>query len=804
MLFHLVLLQPVAQSSTWVAAQGATMPGFLAHASSLFSSGSHRNQNTNCHHFSQQPKARNTIHQSDFPICRQVLPKACFPKGMEAAGGKLFHCQNVRTKLNAAARANPEYEDDIDHEHVYHDSDGVTFCRRQPKESVYDHIIIGSGVGGLTVASLLAQVLSTKSRTVKTTRNERKDNEPISILVLEQHYVLGGNTHTWSSRRRRNKVNNEYEFGVGIHYVGDVGDDKYDQAGKQKASKLGVSISRLLKAVTPHDDPIRWKALPDHFDSVLLGKYTEEHLAEHSPMLRRYDIIAKKQAEVLKQQFCKAPHHAAIIDQYFRLVEQAYKSFHRSLTFKMLPKRLVQLLLSLRITKFLDNRFSSKWSRLTVQEVLDSLFLDQSSSKNASDKTLYAKDDDDLRRVLQYSWGDYGTPPDKAPFAMHALLTNHYLNGAYYPRGGPKQITEKFLKGVREAAASIASAAQTKKSRNAVTCTFCTSAPVRRILVENDKNGRERATGVELHNGRRITARQSVVSNAGYINTVSKLLPSNVTFRLTDSSLQKNSSLQNGPTGVCLYVGLKGGAEKYKLPQQQLWMFPDDAPMAKLMASYPDTLEQACKSMKPSDWSPVFVTSPSAKDAKYWKDNHAGRCTLEIISAAPWSWFSDFVDRIPRNADEGHVDMGGHPGSHGPAYEDAKAFLAQSLWSRARQGLIEFGADASLLPVQLSSVDYFDMGTPLTYAHYLYSHQGAFYGLDHDVTRFDAKTYYLDLRPDNVANIQGLFLTGQDVGTCGMAGALLGGYLCATRMLGMHNPFSLLEKVEQYRERNKT
>jgi len=589
-------------------------------------------------------------------------------------------------------------------------------------------------------------------------------------------------------------VNNEYEFGVGIHYVGDVGDQKASN------SKLGVSVSRLLKAVTPQDDPIVWETLPDHFDSVLLGKYTGEH---SSSMLRRYDIIAKKQAEALKEQFCKAPHHAAIIDQYFRLVEQAVKSFRRSMIFKMLPKRLVRLLLNLRITRYLDSRFSSKWSRLTVQEVVDSLFLDQTLSKSASDKTLYAKDDHDLRRVLQYAWGDYGTPPDKAPFVMHALLTDHYLNGAYYPKGGPKKITEKFLKGVQQAAASTAGAAQNKQSRNAVTCTFCTSSPVRRILVETDKDGREHATGVELHNGRRITARQSVVSNAGYINTVSKLLPSNVTIRSTDSLLQNNSSLQNGPTGVCLYVGLKGGAEKYKLPQQQLWMFPDDAPMAKLMASYPDTLEQAYKSMKPSDWCPLFVTSPSAKDAKYWKTNYAGRCTLEIISTAPWSWFSDFVSKIPLDADEGHVDMARHSGSHGPAYENAKAFLAQSLWLRARQGLIEFGADASLLPVQLNSVDYFDLGTPLTYAHYLYSHQGAFYGLDHDVTRFNAKTYYLHLRPDNFANIKGLFLTGQDVATCGMAGALIGGYLCATRMLGMHNPFSLLGKVERDRERKK-
>lgn len=59
----------------------------------------------------------------------------------------------------------------------------------------YDVIIIGSGVGGLTSASILAQ-------------------QGKSVLVLEKHYIAGGLTHTY----KRLGV----EWDTGVHYVGEV------------------------------------------------------------------------------------------------------------------------------------------------------------------------------------------------------------------------------------------------------------------------------------------------------------------------------------------------------------------------------------------------------------------------------------------------------------------------------------------------------------------------------------------------------------------------------------------------------
>ena len=64
-------------------------------------------------------------------------------------------------------------------------------------DEYYDAIVIGSGIGGLTSAAILSKAGK-------------------KVLVLEQHYTAGGYTHSYSR--------NGYEWDVGVHYIGEVGD----------------------------------------------------------------------------------------------------------------------------------------------------------------------------------------------------------------------------------------------------------------------------------------------------------------------------------------------------------------------------------------------------------------------------------------------------------------------------------------------------------------------------------------------------------------------------------------------------
>ena len=74
---------------------------------------------------------------------------------------------------------------------------GVSY-KRTPIKGTYDAIVIGSGIGGLTTAAILAK--HAKKR----------------VLVLERHYTAGGYTHSFTRPG--------YEWDVGVHYVGQVGD----------------------------------------------------------------------------------------------------------------------------------------------------------------------------------------------------------------------------------------------------------------------------------------------------------------------------------------------------------------------------------------------------------------------------------------------------------------------------------------------------------------------------------------------------------------------------------------------------
>jgi len=73
---------------------------------------------------------------------------------------------------------------------------GTSYKQHPGLSDEWDAIVIGSGIGGMSVAASLAKLAGKR------------------VLVLERHYTAGGFTHTF---RRPG-----YEWDVGIHYIGDV------------------------------------------------------------------------------------------------------------------------------------------------------------------------------------------------------------------------------------------------------------------------------------------------------------------------------------------------------------------------------------------------------------------------------------------------------------------------------------------------------------------------------------------------------------------------------------------------------
>ena len=70
--------------------------------------------------------------------------------------------------------------------------------KQNPSEHSYDAIVIGSGMGALAFASIMAKLRKWR------------------VLVLERHFKIGGFTHTFSRP-------GGWTWDVGVHYVGEMG-----------------------------------------------------------------------------------------------------------------------------------------------------------------------------------------------------------------------------------------------------------------------------------------------------------------------------------------------------------------------------------------------------------------------------------------------------------------------------------------------------------------------------------------------------------------------------------------------------
>lgn len=264
-----------------------------------------------------------------------------------------------------------------------------------------------------------------------------------------------------------------------------------------------------------------------------------------------------------------------------------------------------------------------------------------------------------------------------------------------------------------------------------------TYARVQQILVENGK-----ACGVLMADGERILA-PCVISSAGVMNTFQRLLPPDAVTRSGYDRLLRQVTPSMAHVG--LYIGLKETAEALGLPRSNFWIYPS--------ADYEGDLQRF--EQDPSAPLPVvYVSFPSAKDPDY-ANRHPGTATIEVVAPAPFSWFERWDG-----------SMWGQRG------EDYEAFK-QALGERILEVMLE------KLPQLRGRIDYWEISTPLSSQHFNAYARGELYGIDHTPERF--AQHWLTPR----TRIPGLWLTGQDIMSCGVVGAMMGGVLTAQAVGGL-------------------
>ena len=274
-----------------------------------------------------------------------------------------------------------------------------------------------------------------------------------------------------------------------------------------------------------------------------------------------------------------------------------------------------------------------------------------------------------------------------------------------------------------------------------------TYARVREIVVEGG-----RVAGVEMQDGHRIAC-DRVISSAGIDNTFRHLLPESTVRQSGYEEALEHVEPSFAHLGV--YVGLNATAEELGLPKTNYWIYPGNDYDAAVDAFMKDP-ERA--------FPVVYVSFPSAKDPDYL-NRHPGTATIEIVAPAPYEWFARWRGK-----------------TWGKRGEDYDAFKAK-LGDRLMQTLYD------KVPGVRGKVDYFEVSTPLSTDWFGGYQHGELYGLAHTPERMQQDW----LRPET--RIPGLWLTGQDILTCGVTGAMMAGLLTTMSMVGGRKMAPIMKQI---------
>ncbi len=250
---------------------------------------------------------------------------------------------------------------------------------------------------------------------------------------------------------------------------------------------------------------------------------------------------------------------------------------------------------------------------------------------------------------------------------------------------------------------------------------------VETLMFEDD-----RIIGVKTSDGEEIRA-DVVISDIGARETMNHLLPADCGH---DDWIAEIRSLPPSIAHFSLFMGFEGDVEDAGATRSNHWIYP----RGEVDALWTDAPERPPPGM--------FVSFASLKDPSHDpgpKQKHAG----EMMAWTDWSTVERWADM--------------RSGARGEDYQAFKSRVEDTMFAQFK----------TYFPELAELVVFRELSTPLATTAITGHHQGAFYGLD--------------VTPDRVVSdalrartpIPGLFLTGQDVASPGVPGALWGGLLAA-------------------------
>lgn len=457
----------------------------------------------------------------------------------------------------------------------------------------------------------------------------------LSVLVLEAMPSFGGYLNPF---RRK-----QYTFDTGLHYLGQMG--------------KGEPFRNLLDALGIGDKVDFVELDPEGFDRYAFPDY-EFRLCKGKERFRDKLI-----GDFLKEE--------RGIHKFFEVFDKILKAMDASESVEGGPLRMLGFLLK--------HPVMIRYSRIPYQKLLDEV---------TSDRRLQA--------VLTANFGTYGLPPARASVMPAVAVWGHYLDGAYYPKGGSGALRDAFVNALQSNGAEM-------KTRSRV--------------VRIDKRGNE--FQVETEAGERHTARV-VISNADPVITLGKLMNA----QIVPSKIQKRVQLLRPSIGTFYaFIGTDLDLPALGISSASIH-HSEQFDMNKMYESLDTWTHQE------SLPGYYFITSPSMKDPD---GGHApqNRHTVEIVTFVNYHMFEKWADS--------------------PSMKRGDEYKA--LKEKVGEGLVK--AAERYIPNLSGHLDCVEYATPLTNEYWVNAVRGGCYGPEQTPDqvgpgRFNAFT----------AGIEGLFLVG--------------------------------------------
>jgi phytoene dehydrogenase-like protein len=482
----------------------------------------------------------------------------------------------------------------------------------------------------------------------------RMAQQKLSVLVLEAMPAFGGflNPFTRSG----------YRFDTGVHYLG----------------KLGENGSlRLLLELLGIDDAVDFVELdPDGFDRYVFPDFE----------LR----VCKGKAQYHDRLLQLFPHEGKALRQYFELIDRLLSAFsdpHGP------PKNLWD-----RLMYVFRHPVLMRYHRATYQQMLG-----------------HITPNPQLQAALSAHCGNSGLPPDRASGFLCLMLLDHYLEGAYYPKGGSAALRDAMVAALQKHGAAL-------KNR----------MPVTQIRRSGDE------FIVHCQSGDTFSAK-TVVSNVDPLIAFRQVIDE----ALIPVKIRKKVSRMRPSAGsFYAFIGTPLDLTTFGFTDANLVHF-----------AYTDVNRSlyAVPQRQPTDPFPYFfMTSPTLKDPH---QRHApeGHTTLEIITGLGYE--HDFIP------------WAGTPSrQRGEAYEALKQKVGMSLVRSAER----------YLPGLSDHLDHIEFATPLSNAYWVNTMDGGNFGPEQAPDQFGPGRFF-----NCQCGIDGLFVVGAGAISGGVQSCMASGVWAA-------------------------